>query len=169
MRPLAERRVRVSAGIRSHIGTAIDLDFPLEARLRASALPDDLQCAVRVAVAKRDGLEDERRAWIRAVRREADLLRPISARINTLMPPSVAMIANGVNTAWQHCPGVSLKGEHYVTVKGHLITQERVGCLAKRLEQQQASPQHRHQGLLVPMPLPFPHASAAEPSPSPAL
>ena len=85
------------------MGVAYYLPFPLDARLRASSLPDDLQCAVRfivTAAANGTSMEAQRLQWLGMAREDADILRPISRAINRLMPPSVFLISAEVNTAY---------------------------------------------------------------------
>ena len=99
VKPAHERRVRVVDNMRGHLDAASGLSFPLDPRLRSSALPPDLQCAVRVSYHLGTALAPTRRSLLAANIAEADLLRPISRRINKLMPPSVWKIARDVNTA----------------------------------------------------------------------
>ena len=93
------RRVPIADGFRAHLDAAATLDFPMDARLRASALPDDAQCAVATAVAHGPHLADARRAAVAALTPIASAWRPISARVNhRLMPATVYRIAARVNT-----------------------------------------------------------------------
>ena len=50
------RRVSTVVGYRAHVDKAAVLPFPLDARLRSSALPEDLQAAIFRAVSLGDGL-----------------------------------------------------------------------------------------------------------------
>ena len=99
--PLHERRVKVAVGFRRHLDAAAPLPFPLDARLRASALSNDLQCAVRVAYTFGGNLESARRSQLQLEKEDADTLRPLSAKVNkALMPATVARIAANVNTLY---------------------------------------------------------------------
>ena len=98
--PLHERRVQVAAGMREHLDRASRLSFPLDSRLRATALSADLQCATRVSYSLGQSLADKRRALISEDAAEADKLRHISHHVNTLMPPTVRRIAATVNTVY---------------------------------------------------------------------
>ena len=100
VRPPSERRVSVSEGFRAHLDAASLLPFPPDSRLRASSLPDDAQCAVRFAAMRGNELAQWREDALARLRAEADRLRPLSAHINSLMPPTVRLIARGVNTAF---------------------------------------------------------------------
>jgi hypothetical protein len=94
------RRVSTVVGYRAHLDKAAVLPFPLDARLRSSALPEDLQAAIVQAVSLGDGLVSMREAVIARCRSIASQLRPLSAILNREMPPSVRLIAAGVNTAF---------------------------------------------------------------------
>ena len=98
--PVEQRRVPIASGFRAHLDTAALLPFPYDSRLRASALPADLQCAVRRSFERRASLEVFRASALSATRSIADALRGISVRINALMPPTVALVASRVNTAF---------------------------------------------------------------------
>ena len=93
VQPVADRRVKVSAGFGPHMDAAVGLPFPLDARLRAASLPAELACAVAHSFELGTSLADARDRALADMRREADALRPVSAKINSMMPPSVAMIA----------------------------------------------------------------------------
>ena len=98
--PPDERRVSVSAGFRLHLEAATELQFPADARMSPGALPRDTLCAVRWAVDMGSCAAVERQRLTLAAAKIADSLRPLSAVINRLMPPSVALIAAKVNTAF---------------------------------------------------------------------
>lgn len=100
VRPVEERRVRVSSGFRAHLDEAIQLPFPLDSRLRATALSDDLQCAVSTSTRAGPDLPRLRAGWMAIIKFVSDALRPISNVINTLMPSWVARISFMVNTAY---------------------------------------------------------------------
>ena len=100
IQPLHLRRVPIKEGFRRHFNRASALPFPLDSRLRATALSSDLQCSVRRAVAAGDDLAEVRVAQLRAMSAVADSVRPISVRINSLMPATVRRIAWDVNTAY---------------------------------------------------------------------
>eukprot|EP00966_Prymnesium_polylepis_P189491 4390808-Prymnesium_polylepis.1 len=71
----------------------------MDARLRASALPDDAQCAVAISVAHGPHLADARRSAIAALAPIASAWRAVSARVNLrFMPATVHRIAARVNT-----------------------------------------------------------------------
>jgi hypothetical protein len=97
--PLADRRVPVAAGFRLHLDGASQLPFLMDSRLRASSLPDDLQCAVARAFALGDALPDTRLRLLHLHNQTCERLRPVSRRINLLMPPTVRKIAGRINTA----------------------------------------------------------------------
>ena len=97
--PPAERRVPVVAGFRAHFNAAALLPFPFDSRLRPSSLQPHLQKAIRLAV-QNSSLPELRRANARTLRLAAIELRPVSARINELMPSTVFQISSGVNTAF---------------------------------------------------------------------
>ena len=99
--PADQRRVRIVEGFRAHLLAAADLPFLPDSRLRATALPQDIQLAIGVATRRQDGLAHLRRAQCAILRRHANRLRPVSRRINlALMPPSVLWIAADFNTAF---------------------------------------------------------------------
>jgi hypothetical protein len=100
VRPPDERRVPIVDGFRRHLNFAAGLPFPWDARLRTSALPEDLQAAVARAVELGPLLEQTRADAIAAIRAAASSLRPVSDRINTLMPRTVRLIAARANTAF---------------------------------------------------------------------
>lgn len=97
--PPEERRVRVVQDMRAHFEAALRLPFPMDSRLRATALSPDMQCAVRIASSFNGTLGDRRRQLIQWHVDLSHRLRPISKRINQLMPPSVFRISANVNTA----------------------------------------------------------------------
>ena len=71
--------------------------------MRAAALPDELRCAIAASLdvaARGGGLDGHRSGAIARARGWADELRPVSRKINKLMPPSVRLIASNVNTAF---------------------------------------------------------------------
>jgi hypothetical protein len=98
--PPEQRRVRVVDGFRTHLDAASLLHFPLDSRLRASALPADMLCAIARSVELGPRLERERNRLTNVVESIAFMLRPLSDIINRLMPPTVARIAAKVNTAF---------------------------------------------------------------------
>ena len=100
VKPADERRVPVVDGFRSHFVRATGLSFPPDSHLRASALPPDLQLAARRAYLRGTNLAQWRHERINAIRRVAAKVRAVSVRINSLMPPSVAKCAAGINTAF---------------------------------------------------------------------
>ena len=94
------RRVRVTHGFREHIDASISLPFPLDSRLRASSLPEDLQCAISRAVSLGPSLARSRRELLHFHKGLADTLRPLSVRLNALMPATVARVSAGINTVY---------------------------------------------------------------------
>ena len=100
VRPVAERRVSVEADMRKHLDAAARLQFPMDSKLRASALPPDLQCAIRhsYALARNNALERTRHSLINEWNHDCASLRNDSTAIGALMPPTVYMIAAGANT-----------------------------------------------------------------------
>ena len=98
--PVSQRRVPIAVGFRRHLNRAATLGFPLDSRLRASALSSDAQCAVRTTLIFGDEVEARRDALIAANKADADRCRHISSTINTLMPTTVSRIAAQVNTCW---------------------------------------------------------------------
>jgi hypothetical protein len=99
VRPPEERRVSVQEGFRRHLDAAACLTFPMDSRLRASSLPPDIQAAIFHAV-RSDDLPALRASAIATIVTAAERLRPVSERINLLMPATVAKIAAKVNTAF---------------------------------------------------------------------
>ena len=98
--PLHERRVPVAEGFRQHLDAAAALPFKLDARLRAAALPRDVEAAVIASVRLGEQLAPARAAALCAFRDAMARVRPISARIAAaLMPATVAAIAGKVNVA----------------------------------------------------------------------
>ena len=100
VQPLHQRRVPIWSGMRLHFNRAKRLGFPLDSRLRAAGLSPPLHCAIRVSASLGQNLERVRDALIADMVADANRLRPISHKINRLMPPTVHRIAAGVNTAF---------------------------------------------------------------------
>ena len=99
--PLEERRVSVEVGFRRHLDVAAPLPFPLDSRLRASALPDDVLCAIARSVELGDGLQSFRESALSRITAIANDVRPLSAQLNAaLMPATVARISKLVNTVF---------------------------------------------------------------------
>jgi hypothetical protein len=98
--PLSQRRVPVAEGFRAHLNAATGLSFLPDARLRATALSDDIQRAVTFSVRRGPSLASFRETVISTVHAVASDLRPLSATLNSLMPPSVSWIAGKVNTVF---------------------------------------------------------------------
>ena len=100
VQPIALRRVPIWNGMRLHFDRARLLQFPLDTRLRASSLPPALNCSVYLSARIGTDLERFRDALIREMVADSEYLRPISEKINALMPPTVRRISSGVNTAF---------------------------------------------------------------------
>ena len=98
--PVDERRVPIVDGMRAHFDAAVILPFPPDHRLRSSILPPDIQLAIRRAYLHGPRLPFFRRERARLVRRLSDQLRPVSARIASLMQPSVLRCAGSINVAF---------------------------------------------------------------------
>ena len=86
------RRVPITQGFRAHLDASMGLPFPLDSRLRASALSDDLQCALARAVSLGPDLAPFRRQLLRTHRHISDAMRALSEKLNGLMPATVARI-----------------------------------------------------------------------------
>ena len=98
--PVEERRVPIVDGMRAHFDAAVILPFPPDHRLRSSILPPDIQLAIRRAYLHGPRLPFFRRERASLVRRLSDQLRPVSARIASLMQPSVLRCAGSINVAF---------------------------------------------------------------------
>lgn len=101
VRPPEERRVSIVDGFRAHLDHAAVLPFPLDARLRSSALSPDLQRAVRSSVLAGESLAARRHTAITLITRVASELRRISALVaDACMPSSVHHISGHTNVAF---------------------------------------------------------------------
>jgi hypothetical protein len=99
--PPEMRLVPVVDGFRAHLDAASHLGFPLDPRLRPSALPPQAQCAAGRVVSAGASLAPLRLDALARLNETAVRLRPVSVKINrALMPPTVWRIAGGVNTVF---------------------------------------------------------------------
>ena len=145
VQPLQLRRVPVAAGFRAHLDAATTLDFPLDSRLRASALPDDAACAISTAVELGADLETARRAAIARLRPLADRWRGVSSRVNReLMPPSVYRIAARVNTIFMAIVVDALEWLDVALVAGFVFGFAVVGSIADSGEYRAVEPPVSH-------------------------
>ena len=92
--------MRVAVGFRAHLEAAAILSFPPDSRLQASSLSHDLAMAVSISVDAGRGLPDVRARAMAVLSSVSSSLRAMSARLNELMPPTVAHVAIAVNTAF---------------------------------------------------------------------
>lgn len=130
--PLQLRRVPVAAGFRTHLDAAATLGFPMDARLRASALPDDAACAVATAVSYGGRLDAARRAAVGTLKPIADRWRPVSARVNReLMHATVYRIsARRVNSIFMAVLVDALEWLDVTLISGFIFGFAVVGAIA---------------------------------------
>ena len=102
--PVEQRRVPISRGYAAHFehakGKLHEPDFfPLDARLRAKALPGDVIAAIRWSLAQGTALEEARDARTRRITALLERLRGCSMVLRRRQPKHVAHISSRVNVA----------------------------------------------------------------------
>eukprot|EP00966_Prymnesium_polylepis_P064055 1485378-Prymnesium_polylepis.1 len=113
--PRQLRRVPVAADFRTHLDAAATLGFPMDARLRASALPDDAACAVATAVSYGGRRDAARRAAVGTLKPIADRWRAVS--IASSCPPPCTASPRGSTRFSRPCSSMRTKMNRAVQLR----------------------------------------------------